>query len=319
MELSIWRRISPEKLEGSCLSGGKTLSKFLGKNREQLPSWGENPDWISVKNWNGFSQLGGKPGLDFCQKLEWILLVGWKTRTGFLSKTGMESSGWRENTDQISAKTGWILLVGGKTRTGFLSKTGMDSPGWRENPDFCQKLEFLVGGKNTDWISVKNWNGFSWLEGKPGPDFWQKLEWILLVGGKTWTGLPLENWNGVSRLDGKPGLDFPQKTGMESPSWWENSITPWLESTFPWCAVLQGQAVLAAIRALLLYISHLITASSRYAHGLAWAPPLRAVHGSLNPHSFPQALWIPRGFRSTAASPRPAVETRLWYLKHLLP
>ncbi|RMB88476.1 hypothetical protein DUI87_35161 [Hirundo rustica rustica] len=268
MELSIWRRISPEKLEGSCLSGGKTLSKFLGKNREQLPSWGENPDWISGKNWNGFSQLGGKRGLDFWQKLE------------------------------------WILPVGGKTRTGFDLKTGMESPGWMENPDR---------------ISGKNWNGFSWLDGKPGLDFWQNLEWILLVGGKTWTGLRLENRNGVSRLDGKPGLDFPQKTGMESPSWWENSITPWLESTFPWCAVLQGQAVLAAIRALLLYISHLITASSRYAHGLAWAPPLRAVHGSLNPHSFPQALWIPRGFRSTAASPRPAVETWLWYLKHLLP
>ncbi|RMB93605.1 hypothetical protein DUI87_30305 [Hirundo rustica rustica] len=225
MELSIWRRISPEKLEGSCLSGGKTLSKFLGKNREQLPSWGENPDWISVKNWNGFSRLGGKPGLDFCQKLEWIVLVGGKTRTGFNLKTGMESPGWRENPDWISGKNWngfswldgkpgpdfcqnwngfswldgkpglafcqkleWSHLVGGKPGLDYPWKTGMESPGWRENPD---------------WISGKNWNGFAWLERNldwitPG-----KLEWCLPVGWKTRTGFPPENRNGVTQLVGK--------------------------------------------------------------------------------------------------------------------
>ncbi|RMC13701.1 hypothetical protein DUI87_08779 [Hirundo rustica rustica] len=178
----------------------------------ELPIGRENPEQISGKKRRAAAKLGGKPGLDFWQKLEWILPVWGKTWTGFLAKTGMDSPGWSENPDWISGKNWngfsrlerkpgldfpgkleWILPVGAKTRTGFLAKTGMDSPGWSENPD---------------WIFLENWNGFSRLEQKPGLDFWQKLEWILPVGVKTRTGFPGKNWNGFSRLERKPGLDF---------------------------------------------------------------------------------------------------------------
>ncbi|RMC07743.1 hypothetical protein DUI87_17223 [Hirundo rustica rustica] len=181
----------------------------------ELPIWRENPEQISGKKRRAAAKLGGKPGLDFWQKLEWILPVGGKTRTGFLGQ-----------------KLEWILPVGGKTRTGFLRKTGMDSPGWRENPDWISRktgMDSPVGGKTR--TGLENWNGFSRLEGKPGLDFSGKLEWILPVGGKTpdlegktgmdspgWRENPdwisLENWNGFSRFWNGPIF---WKTGMGHP------------------------------------------------------------------------------------------------------
>ncbi|RMC07946.1 hypothetical protein DUI87_15417 [Hirundo rustica rustica] len=205
------------------------------------PGWMENPDWIPGKNWNGFTQLEGKPGLDFWQKLEWIHPVGAKTRTGFLAKTGMDSPGWSENPDWIPGKNwnGFTRLERKPGLVGFSENpdwipgknwNGFENPGWMDSP------------KNPDWIPGKNWNGFTrlerknwihpgaktrtgflaktgmdspgWLEqklepvgGKPGLDSWQKLEWIHPVGAKTWTGLPPENWNGVAWLD-SPNLTF---------------------------------------------------------------------------------------------------------------
>ncbi|RMC02849.1 hypothetical protein DUI87_20041 [Hirundo rustica rustica] len=116
----------------------------------ESPGWSENPDWIPGKNWNGFTRLEGKPGLDFWQKLEWIRPVGAKTRTGFLAKTGMDSPGWSKNPD-------WIP---GKNWNGFTrleQKPGLDS--W-------QKLEWihLVGGKTWTGFPPENWNGFTWLD-----------------------------------------------------------------------------------------------------------------------------------------------------------
>ncbi|RMC00731.1 hypothetical protein DUI87_22412 [Hirundo rustica rustica] len=113
-----WREnpdwISLEKLEWILPVGGKTRTGFLWKTGMDSPGWRENPDWISLENWNGFSRLEGKPGLDFTGKLEWILPVGGKTRTGFLAKTGMESPGWVQNPDWISLENwnGVTQLVG---------------------------------------------------------------------------------------------------------------------------------------------------------------------------------------------------------------
>ncbi|RMC07860.1 hypothetical protein DUI87_15329 [Hirundo rustica rustica] len=139
-----------QKLEWIHPGGGKTRTGFLAKTGMESPGWSENPDWIPGKNWNGFTRLEQKPGLDSWQKLEWSHPVGAKTRTGFLAKTGMDSPGWSENPDWIPGKN-W----NGSAR--LERKPGLDS---------CQKLEWIhpVGAKTWTGLPPENWNGFTWLE-----------------------------------------------------------------------------------------------------------------------------------------------------------
>ncbi|RMC07843.1 hypothetical protein DUI87_15312 [Hirundo rustica rustica] len=65
-----------QKLEWIHPVGAKTRTGLPRKTGMDSPGWSENPDWITPENWNGFTRLEQKPGLDSPRK------------------TGMESPGW---------------------------------------------------------------------------------------------------------------------------------------------------------------------------------------------------------------------------------